>query len=55
MTSTFHPSYNPLIRKRESIAPLSDEEKQALQELPVQVTVLKADHPTLADVDAAQG
>ena len=55
MTSTFHPGYNPLIRKQESIAPLSDEEKQALQELPVQVTVLKTDHPTLADLDAAQG
>jgi hypothetical protein len=55
MPSTFHPGYNPLIRKQESIAPLSDEEKQALQELPVQVTVLKADHPTLANLDAAQG
>ncbi|MGF9764462.1 Crp/Fnr family transcriptional regulator [Microvirga sp. 0TCS3.31] len=32
-----------MIRKLESIARLSDEEKQALQDLPVQVTVLMAD------------
>jgi hypothetical protein len=42
-----------MIRKLESIA-LSDEKRQALQELQVQVTVLKADHPTLADLDGAQ-
>jgi CRP-like cAMP-binding protein len=32
-----------MIRKLESIFPLSDEEKQALQDLPVQITVLNAD------------
>jgi CRP-like cAMP-binding protein len=32
-----------MIRKLESIARLSDEEKQALQDLPVQIQVLKAD------------
>jgi hypothetical protein len=44
-----------MIRKLESIFPLSDEEKQALQNLPVQLQVLKVDHPTVADLDAAQG
>jgi CRP-like cAMP-binding protein len=32
-----------MIRKLESIFPLSDEEKQALQDVPVQVTLFQAD------------
>jgi len=38
-----YPPQALMIRKLESIFPLSAEEKQALQGLPVQVTVLKAD------------
>jgi CRP-like cAMP-binding protein len=43
MPSTFHPGYNPLIRKMESVFTLTDEERQALENLPMQVAVLK-DH-----------
>jgi hypothetical protein len=43
MSSPFHPDYNPLIRKIESVFPLTDDERQALETLPMQVTALK-DH-----------
>jgi CRP-like cAMP-binding protein len=43
LAATFHPDYNPLIRKLESIFPLTDDERQALETLPMQVAVLK-DH-----------
>jgi CRP-like cAMP-binding protein len=38
-----HSPHTLMIRKLESIFPLSDEEKQALQDLPVQIQLLKAD------------
>jgi CRP-like cAMP-binding protein len=41
MTSTFHPGYNPLIRKLESVFTLTDDERQALETLPMQVNVIK--------------
>lgn len=41
MTSTFHPGYNPLIRKLESVFTLTDDERQALETLPMQVAVIK--------------
>jgi CRP-like cAMP-binding protein len=43
MSSPFHPGYNPLIRKLESVFTLADDERQALETLPMQVAVLK-DH-----------
>jgi CRP-like cAMP-binding protein len=43
MHASFHPDYNPLIRKLESVFPLTDDERQALETLPMQVAVLK-DH-----------
>jgi len=43
MSSPFHPDYNPLIRKLESVFTLTDEERQALETLPMQVAVLN-DH-----------
>src|SRR5829696_9400312 len=43
MPSPFHPDYNPLIRKLESIFPLSEDERHALETLPMQVMVIKAD------------
>jgi CRP-like cAMP-binding protein len=43
MPATFHPDYNPMIRKLESIFTLSDDEKQALLSLPMQVMAIKAD------------
>jgi CRP-like cAMP-binding protein len=41
MPSTFHPGYNPLIRKLESVFILTDDERQALEDLPMQVAVIK--------------
>jgi CRP-like cAMP-binding protein len=41
MTSPFHPGYNPLIRKLESVFTLTDDERQALETLPMQVAVIK--------------
>jgi CRP-like cAMP-binding protein len=43
MHSSFHPDYNPMIRKLESVFTLTDDERQALENLPMQVAVLK-DH-----------
>jgi CRP-like cAMP-binding protein len=43
MSSPFHPDYNPLIRKLESVFTLTEDERQALETLPMQVAVLK-DH-----------
>jgi CRP-like cAMP-binding protein len=41
MTSPFHPGYNPMIRKLESVFILTDDERQALETLPMQVAVIK--------------
>jgi CRP-like cAMP-binding protein len=41
MSSPFHPDYNPLIRKLESVFILTDDERQVLETLPMQVAVLK--------------
>src|SRR5918997_2549895 len=41
MANTSHPEYNPLILKLDSIFTLTDDERQALLTLPMQVTVIK--------------
>jgi CRP-like cAMP-binding protein len=41
MSSPVHPGDNPLIRKLESVFTLTDDERQALETLPMQVAVLK--------------
>jgi CRP-like cAMP-binding protein len=41
MANTSHPEYNPLIRKLDSIFTLTDDERKALQNLPMQVVVIK--------------
>jgi CRP-like cAMP-binding protein len=43
MTAGLHSPHTLMIRKLESIFRLSDEEKQALQDLPVQLQIYKAD------------
>jgi len=43
MHSPLHSGYNPLIRKLESVFTLIDEERQALENLPMQIAVLQ-DH-----------
>jgi len=41
MHTSVHPNYNPLIRKLESIFTLTEDERQALGTLPMQVSVIK--------------
>src|SRR5919112_1387587 len=41
MSSPSQPGYNPLVRKLESVFTLTDDERQALLDLPMQVVVLK--------------
>jgi CRP-like cAMP-binding protein len=43
MHASLHPDYNPMIRKLESIFTLTDDERQALEALPMQLAVIK-DH-----------
>jgi CRP-like cAMP-binding protein len=51
MPSAFHPGYNPLIRKLESIFVLTDDERQALETLPMQVAVLKENQDIVREGD----
>ncbi|WP_445502502.1 Crp/Fnr family transcriptional regulator [Microvirga sp. G4-2] len=51
MPSNFHPDHNPLIRKLESIFTLTNDERQALQSLPMQVTVIKEDQDIVREGD----
>ena len=51
MHSPFHPDYNPLIRKLESIFPLAEDERHALETLPMQVMVIKADQDIVREGD----
>src|SRR5919107_5578480 len=41
MPSPFHPGYNPMIRKLESVFTLTDDERQALETLPMHVAAIK--------------
>jgi CRP-like cAMP-binding protein len=43
VNSTFHPEHNPLIRKLESAIALTDDERQALFDLPLQLAAIRAD------------
>ena len=59
MPSPFHPGYNPLILKLESVFTLTDDERQALETLPMQVMAHqgpsghrargRSPHPVLSD------
>src|SRR5215208_4410621 len=51
MPSAFHPGYNPFIRKLESIFVLTDDERQALETLPMQVVVIKEDQDIVREGD----
>jgi CRP-like cAMP-binding protein len=51
MHASFHPDYNPMIRKLESIFPLTEGERQALETLPMQVTVIKDDQDIVREGD----
>jgi CRP-like cAMP-binding protein len=51
MHASFHSQDNPLIRKIESIFTLSDDERQALENLPMQVAVIKNDQDIVREGD----
>jgi CRP-like cAMP-binding protein len=51
LTLTFQHHDNPLIRKLESIFKLNDDERQALENLPMQVTVIRADQDIVREGD----
>jgi CRP-like cAMP-binding protein len=47
-----HPKYNPMIRRIESIFTLTDDERQALENLPMQMATIKADQDIVREGDA---
>ena len=51
MSATFHNHDNPLIRKLESIFNLTGDERQALENLPMQVVSIKADQDIVREGD----
>jgi CRP-like cAMP-binding protein len=51
MHAPSHPAYHPLIRKLESIFDLTDDERQALQNLPMQVAALREDQDIVREGD----
>jgi CRP-like cAMP-binding protein len=51
MHSPFHPDYNPMIRRLESIFTLTEDERQVLENLPMQVQVIKADQDLVREGD----
>ena len=51
MANTLHPEYNPLIRKLDSIFTLTDDERQALENLPMQVVVIKENQDIMREGD----
>jgi len=51
MHSPYHPDYNPLIRRLASVFTLTDDERHALQTLPMQVMAIKADQDIVREGD----
>jgi CRP-like cAMP-binding protein len=51
MHSPFHPDYNPMIRRLESIFTLTDDERQVLANLPMQVQVIKENQDLVREGD----
>jgi CRP-like cAMP-binding protein len=52
LTLTLHSTDNPLIRKLESIFVLTDEERRALENLPMQIAVIKDDQDIVREGDS---
>ncbi len=51
MNLVFQPDTHPIIRKLESIFRLSDDEKGAVLDLPLQITAIKADQDIVREGD----
>jgi CRP-like cAMP-binding protein len=52
LATAFHPKYNPMIRKLESIFTLSEDERHALQTLPMQVVAIRTDQTIVREGDS---
>jgi CRP-like cAMP-binding protein len=52
MHASFHSQDNPMIRRLESIFTLTDDERQALENLPMQIMVIKADQDLVREGDS---
>ena len=55
LANSLHPEYNPLIRKLDSIFTLTDDERQALETLPMQVVVIKENQDIVREGDVPPG
>src|SRR3954452_10948967 len=55
MAATYNPHANPLIRKLESIVILSDQERETLANMPMQVMELRADQDIVREGTAPPG
>ncbi len=55
MHASFHSQDNPLVRKLNSIFTLTDDESQALLDLPMQVAVIKEDRTLCGEATARPG
>ncbi len=51
MATALHPAHNPMIRRLESVYTLTDDERHALQTLPMQVVAIKADQDIVREGD----
>jgi CRP-like cAMP-binding protein len=51
MHSPFRPDFNPMIRKLESVFTLTDDERHALQQLPMQMVAIRADQDIVREGD----
>ena len=52
MHSPFHPDHNPMIRRLESVFRLTDDERHALQKLPMQTVAIRADQDIVREGDS---
>jgi hypothetical protein len=52
MHASFLSQDNPMIRKIESVFTLTDDERQALENLPMQLAVIKADQAIVREGDS---
>jgi hypothetical protein len=51
MHSPVHPDFNPMIRRLESIFTLTDDERQVLAHLPMQVQVIRENQDLVREGD----
>jgi hypothetical protein len=55
LANSYTPNHNPLIRKLDSIFTLTDDERQALETLPMQIVVIKENQDIVREGDVPPG